>query len=88
MDCLRRCEHGWFRGEILCGRVQALLREVVFGIFIKLFESVNAFSTNSDDKVAGALLEYLAWHNILFGSLQTDCLYCACFHFLEVVIRP
>jgi hypothetical protein len=50
MDVLeRRCN---------VGVVQALPREVVFGIFNKLFESINAFSVNSEDKVAGTLLEY------------------------------
>jgi len=29
-------------------------------------ESINAVSTNFDGKVAGALLEYLTGHNILF----------------------
>jgi len=40
------------------GEVQAPPREVVFGIFVKLFESINAFSTHSEDKMAGALLDY------------------------------
>ncbi len=33
------------------GEVQALPREEVFGIFIKLFESTNALPTNSEDNV-------------------------------------
>jgi hypothetical protein len=33
------------------GEVQALSREIVFGIFIKLFASINALPTNSEDKV-------------------------------------
>jgi hypothetical protein len=50
MDVLeRRCN---------VGGVQALPREVVFGIFNKLFKSINAFSTNSEDEVAGTFLEY------------------------------
>jgi len=50
MDVLeRRCN---------VGGVQALPRKVVFGIFNKLVESINAFSTNSEDKVAGTFLEY------------------------------
>jgi hypothetical protein len=40
------------------GEVQALPREEVFGILIKLFELINAFSTHSEDKLAGTLLDY------------------------------
>ncbi len=40
------------------GELQALPREEVFGIFIKLFESMDAISTNSEDKGHGTLLEY------------------------------
>jgi hypothetical protein len=40
------------------GEVQALFREVVFGIFIKLLGSINALSANSEDKVVETLLEY------------------------------
>ncbi len=40
------------------GEAQALPREVVFRIFNKLFESINTFSTNYEDKLAGARLDY------------------------------
>jgi hypothetical protein len=40
------------------GGVQALPRGDVFGIFIKLLESTNAISTNSEDKAVGTPLEY------------------------------
>jgi len=53
-----------WRGDVIWSG-QALLREVVFGTYIKLFGSVNAVSIPSGGNVAGALLEYLAGHNIL-----------------------
>ena len=40
------------------GGVQALPCEGVFGIFIKLFESINVCSTHSEDKMVGTLLDY------------------------------
>jgi hypothetical protein len=39
------------------GGVHALPREVVFGIF-KLFESINALPTNSEDWLDGTLLDH------------------------------
>lgn len=50
--------NGVFVEEMQCGRIQALPREVAFGIFIKLSKSINAVSTNSCDKMAGKYLGY------------------------------
>jgi hypothetical protein len=79
MDVLeRRCN---------VGGVQALPRKVVFGIFDKLVESINAFSTNSEDKVAGTFFWNTGTeHNTPLWKVYKQTVSCACFHFLTVVI--
>lgn len=70
------------------GGVQALPCEGVFGIFIKLFESINVYSTHSEDKMVGTLWIMGTEHNIPIWKAYKQTVSCVCFHFLTVVIWP
>lgn len=70
------------------GRAHALPREAVFGIFNKLFELINALSTNSEDKLDGTLWIIGTEHNTPPRRVYKQIVSCACFHFLTVVIWP
>ena len=69
------------------GGVHALPREVVFGIF-KLFQSINALSTNSEDSWMGLFWIIGTEHNTPPRKVYKQIVSCACFHFLRVVIWP
>jgi hypothetical protein len=47
-----------WRRDAMWERYRLFLEKLSLGSSTKLFESINAFSTNSEDKVVGTLLDY------------------------------
>lgn len=68
------------------GKVQALPREVVFGIFIKLFDSIMRSLHTRQTKWLGLFLEQGTELNIPARKVYKQAVSCVCFHFLTVVI--
>jgi hypothetical protein len=67
------------------GRYRLFQEKLSLGSSHNCFESINAFSTNSDNEVAGTLLIAGTEHNIHYCKVYKQIVSDACFHFLTVV---
>jgi len=74
-----------WRGDTMRERYRLFQEKLSLGSSHNCFESINAFSTNSDNEAAETLLIAGTEHNIPYCKVYKQIVSDACFHFLTVV---